>query len=192
MGPSAAYAHAARATLRAPRRVRDEARLHGPLTRLAPAAVPSRGSKLARRSARRPRPIARRLRRRQRPTDRVAMNARPAVDLALRKALHVLHPPDLRPLLHAKQTFLRVSIDRSSPDHGPGRTDPRPPRRWPRIRPAQAAQYSGGAYTDDAAGADRRAGDLCIGEDRAARRWLGSLIRRFGWLDSRLLLATVA
>ena len=67
----------------------------------------------------RPRAVARWLRRGQRSPDRVAVNPGAAVDLALREALDVLHPPDLRPLLHVKQRFPPVSIVRSSQIKGP-------------------------------------------------------------------------
>ena len=54
------------------------------------------------------------------------MNASAAVDLALREALDVPHPPDLRPLLHTKQRLPPVSIDRSSQIKGPvGHLQPR-------------------------------------------------------------------
>jgi hypothetical protein len=90
--------------------------------------------------------VARRLRQGQRPADRVAVDASAAVDLALREALDLAHPPDLRPLLHAKQRLSPVSIVRSSQIKGPvGRLRPR--AGWTTFRPAQADQYSGGAYS---------------------------------------------
>ena len=98
------------------------------------------------RRSRRPRPIDRRCRRGQSVADRVAMDTSSAMDLALRQALHMLQPPDLRPQLHAKQRLPLVSINRSKPDHRPGRTPPTPTPKWTTFRPAQADQYSSGAY----------------------------------------------
>jgi hypothetical protein len=94
----------------------------------------------------RPRAVARRLRRGERLSDRVAVNADAAVDLALREPLNMLHPPDLRPLLHAKQRLPPVSINRSSQINvvRPDTSGPAP--RWTTIRPAQTDQYSGGTY----------------------------------------------
>ena len=77
------------------------------------------------------------------------MDAGAAVDLSLREAARRAHPPDLRPLLHAKQRLPPVSIVRSSQIKGPaGRHRPR--AGWTTFRPAQADQYSGGAYTAEA------------------------------------------
>jgi hypothetical protein len=54
------------------------------------------------------------------------VDAGAAMDLPLRETLDVPHPPDLRPLLHAKQRLPPVSIDRSSQIKGPvARTRPR-------------------------------------------------------------------
>jgi hypothetical protein len=47
--------------------------------------------------------IARRLRRHQQPRDRVPVQPRPPTDLPTRQTLHPVHPPHLRPLLHADQ-----------------------------------------------------------------------------------------
>ena len=53
------------------------------------------------------------------------MDAGAAVDLALGEPLDVSHPPDLRPLLHAKHCLPPVSIVRSSQITGPvGRLRP--------------------------------------------------------------------
>jgi hypothetical protein len=55
------------------------------------------------------------------------VNARAAVNLALLEALDLAHPPDLRPLLHAKQRLPPVSIVRSSQINGRSDTsDPAP------------------------------------------------------------------
>src|SRR5512144_1145745 len=78
--------------------------------------------------------------------DRVAMHAAAAMDLALRKPLHVLQPPDLRPQFHAEQRLPLVSTTRIEPDHRPNRTPPAPTPKWTTLQPAQADQYSGGAH----------------------------------------------
>src|SRR6266487_7045321 len=54
-----------------------------------------------------------------------------AVDLALGETLDVLHPPDLRPLLHVKQRLPPVSIIRSSQIQGSARMPPAPRRGGP-------------------------------------------------------------
>ncbi len=87
--------------------------------------------------------IPRRLRRRQRPRDRVAMQPRPPADLPARQPLDPVHPPDLRPLLHADHTPSSSPIARSNEGPDPaGRTDPAPGgplfnrRRWPSFQSA--------------------------------------------------------
>jgi hypothetical protein len=74
------------------------------------------------------------------------VDAGAAMDLPLRETLDVPHPPDLRPLLHAKQHLPPVSIDRPSQIKGQvGRTRPAP--LWTAFTPAQADQYSDGVQS---------------------------------------------
>ena len=72
------------------------------------------------------------------------MQPRPLADLTDREPLDAVHPPDLRPLLHADHTLLLARSSRSSESPDPaGRTRPR--ARWATFRPAQVDQYSAGA-----------------------------------------------
>src|SRR3954451_2498624 len=71
------------------------------------------------------------------------MQPRPPADLTNRQPLDAVHPPDLRPLLHADHTLLLARSFRSSESPDPaGRTDPAPRgplfdrRRWTTIHPA--------------------------------------------------------
>src|SRR5437879_2680777 len=92
------------------------------------------------------RAIARRLAAGQGTTDRVAVKAGAPADLPLREALDVLHPPDLRPLLHVKQRLPPVSIALIEPGSAVRPEDSGPCDGWTSFRPSQVAQYSGVAY----------------------------------------------
>ena len=64
--------------------------------------------------------------RRQRPPDCLAMQARASADLADREPLDAMHPPDLRPLLHADHTLPPRPTTRSGEGPNPaGRHRPR-------------------------------------------------------------------
>src|SRR5438445_11563878 len=101
------------------------------------------------------RAIARRLIAVKRAADRVPVRAGAAADLSLREALDVLHPPDLRPLLHVKQRLPPVSIALIEPGSAVRPDDSGPCGGWTSFRPSQVAQYSGVAYTYSSAANSR-------------------------------------
>jgi hypothetical protein len=75
-----------------------------------------------------------------------------------------VHPPDLRPLLHADHALLLARSFRSSERPDPaGRT--RPHARWVTFRPAQVGHYSRGAHSSAYATPTSPAIDAALARD---------------------------
>ena len=85
----------------------------------------------------------------------------------IEQPLDAVHPPDLRPLLHADHSLLLASIRSDRARLEAGRTLP-PPRQVGHFSTGEGGQYSGGAYKGKTAGEAAKALEV---SEQTLHRW---------------------